>query len=296
MQSFDLETGKREWIAEAGTSAHSTSLYVNIPGLEEAILTGRGGLHEPFEKPYGLSLVSCKNGATIWDLEIEGYLGNQNAAWSGEFAGAFTATDHLTINLKNGKIMKKRSLVRDFQLCHQRDGRYVMEPLDTVQMRKAMTLQSNCLVGNYHYFLAHDRHWIGRINVKTQKVEYLQVPVQVIREPGADEVVLWENPLENDMLNADGFKVTDYKPNASSGWGHISAASPVVIGDKIYISTMIGMVYVLKWNADVLNQDALLSISDLGKASETWSLSSLSYSDGRIYARTLKELICIGVR
>jgi len=57
---------------------------------------------------------------------------------------------------------------------------------------------------------------------------------------------------------------------------------------------MIGMVYVLRWNAEKFDEHALVSISDLGRAGETWCLSSLSYSDGRIYARTLKELICIG--
>ena len=57
---------------------------------------------------------------------------------------------------------------------------------------------------------------------------------------------------------------------------------------------MVGMVYVLKWNAPVLNEDALVSWSDLGQAGETWSLSGLAYADGRLYARTLKELLCIG--
>jgi len=54
------------------------------------------------------------------------------------------------------------------------------------------------------------------------------------------------------------------------------------------------MVYVLQWNAEKWDADALVSISDLGPAGETWSLSSLSYSDGKLYARTLKEVICIG--
>ena len=58
--------------------------------------------------------------------------------------------------------------------------------------------------------------------------------------------------------------------------------------------TMTGMVYTLRWNAEQLDEQALVSISDLGPASQTWSLSSLSYADGRLYARTLKELICIG--
>ena len=96
------------------------------------------------------------------------------------------------------------------------------------------------------------------------------------------------------MRNAKGFLATNDKRNAGSGWGHCSAASPIVVGEHLYMPTMIGMVYVLKWNAAVLNENALVSISDLGLSGKTWSLSSLSYRDGKIYARTMKELICIG--
>ena len=118
--------------------------------------------------------------------------------------------------------------------------------------------------------------------------------MQVIRRAGADDEVRWTEPLKNDMKNTDGFVATQDKRNAGSGWGHVSAASPIVVGENIYIPTMIGMVYVLKWNAKTLDEKALVSISDLGPAGETWSLSSLSYADGRLYARTLKELICLG--
>jgi hypothetical protein len=57
---------------------------------------------------------------------------------------------------------------------------------------------------------------------------------------------------------------------------------------------MVGMVYILKWNVKTLDEEALVSISDLGRAGETWSLSGLAYVEGRIFARTMKELICIG--
>ena len=46
---------------------------------------------------------------------------------------------------------------------------------------------------------------------------------------------------------------------------------------------------------DGFRADAGLSpASDLGPSGETWSLNSLSYSDGRLYNRSLKEVICIG--
>ena len=57
---------------------------------------------------------------------------------------------------------------------------------------------------------------------------------------------------------------------------------------------MVGMFYVLKWNAKTLDEDALVSISDMGRAGETWSLSGLAYADGKVFARTMKELICVG--
>ena len=96
------------------------------------------------------------------------------------------------------------------------------------------------------------------------------------------------------MKNAHGFLATQDRRNAGNGWGHVSAASPIVVGENIYMPTMLGMVYVLKWNAKTLDEKTLVSISDLGTAGQTWSLASLSFSDGRLYARTLKELICFG--
>ena len=61
----------------------------------------------------------------------------------------------------------------------------------------------------------------------------------------------------------------------------------------MYIPTMVGIVYVLKWNSEKLDAKSLVSISDLGPAGKTWTLSSLAHSQGQLYARTLKELICI---
>ena len=122
----------------------------------------------------------------------------------------------------------------------------------------------------------------------------IQFHTPVIRQNGKDQELLWGKTVPNDMRNAGGFKATKDKRNAGSGWGHVSSAPPIVVGDRIYFPTMVGMVYVLKWNADSLDEGALISISDLGRVGETWSLSGLAYVDGKIFARTLKEMICIG--
>ena len=97
----------------------------------------------------------------------------------------------------------------------------------------------------------------------------------------------------NSMISNSGFKVMGDGRSQYTGWAHVSAALPTVVGDKIYVPTMSGLVYVLNWNAKALDDKALVSISDLGKLGESWSRSSLSYAGGKLYARTIKELICI---
>ena len=65
------------------------------------------------------------------------------------------------------------------------------------------------------------------------------------------------------------------------------------VNSLVYFSTMLGTVYVINASAEQLDAAALVAVNDLGQAGHTWSLSSLSYADGRLYHRGLKRLICI---
>jgi len=295
LHAYDFETGELSWIAETGTGVHSTSLAGSRADGSVAILTGRGGGHQPPEEPYGISLIDADDGSTIWDLPVKGYAAHQNLAWTPGLATLFAGKNHLIVDMESAKIIDTVSLMKGVQICRQIDGRYVTEQNQTLKnFKKPLTLQSNLLVGDYHYFRAHAEFLIGRVHTGTGKVEYLEVPVQVVRRAGQEDEFRWSDPIPNDMRNSAGFLATQDRRNAGTGWGHVSAASPTAIGDLIYLPTMAGTVYVLKWNAPVLDEKALVSISDLGPAGEAWSLSSLSFANGRIYARTLKELICIG--
>lgn len=297
LRAYDIKTGHPGWEADEATSVHATSMIGQLADGSRQILTGRGGGHQPPEEPYGLSLVSSFGGLRRWNLELKTYPAAQNACWNKDVACLFVGKEHRTVDIETGKPLKAASLVDDVTVCRLENGAYVTRRNQHLpKLRKAITNQSNCLVGDYHYFLAHDDFLIGRVHIHTGHVEYLQVPVQVVRETDRPDEVLWREARPNDMKNTDGFLATKDKRNAGNGWGHVSAASPTVIGDNIYLPTMIGMVYVLQWNATTLDDKALLSISDLGPATQTWSLSSLSYADGKIYARTLKELICIGAK
>jgi hypothetical protein len=296
LHAFDLATGRLQWVAESATSVHSASLLQRTFDGRHAILTGRGGGHQPPEEPYGLSLIDADTGKTIWDLPITGYSAHQNAVWRGARGGAFVGMQHHLVDIQDGALGPAVSLVENVHLRRYENDRYVSMPnadLPAQRKKKAITYHTNCLVGDFHYFRTHNEFLVGRVNVFTGKVEYLQVPVQVVRTADT-ETVLWDKAMENDVKNNDGFVACQDKRAKSSGWGHVSAASPIVVGDYLYMPTMVGMVYVIRWNAPEFDESALVSVSDLGPAGNTWTLSSLSCVDGKLYARTLKELICIG--
>ena len=297
LRAYDLKSGKPVWQARAGTSVHSTSIIGRLSDGKHAILTGRGGGHKPPEEPYGLSLIDASNGKSIWDRAIPGYAAAQNANWAGKAAHFFVGQEHRSVAIETGEPLSGVSLTDGVTITRRKgEGYETVENGKFPKAKKPITYFTNLIIGNYHYFRSFGGFFIGRVNLKSGKVEYLQVPVQVIRKAGREDEILWDKSLPNDMKNADGFRATQDKRNAGSGWGHVSSAPPVVVGDLIYFPTMVGMVYVLKWNAPILNEDALVSWSDLGTAGETWSLSGLAYADGRLYARTLKELICIGAK
>ena len=69
--------------------------------------------------------------------------------------------------------------------------------------------------------------------------------------------------------------------------------APTVVNDRIYFTSMTGLVYVLDANAKTLDRSAILAVNDLGPVGETWTVNSITYANGRLYHRTMKEVICI---
>lgn len=57
---------------------------------------------------------------------------------------------------------------------------------------------------------------------------------------------------------------------------------------------MLGITYVVDGRAAVLDERALLAVNDLGHSGQTWSLNSLSFAEGRVYHRSMKEAVCLG--
>lgn len=123
---------------------------------------------------------------------------------------------------------------------------------------------------------------IRSVNVNTGVVEYLELPAQLIASSLAREqdIRLWGkgNP-NNKPLNASGFAVGD-KGHNGTGWGHISAARPTVVGRYLFLPVVTGTVYVFDTRISELSPDSLVAVNDLGVGGETWTLASLTFANG----------------
>jgi outer membrane protein assembly factor BamB len=302
IHAYDKLTGELKWISEASTSTHSASCLGKTQAGELALLHGRGGGHHPIETPKGLSLTSLaagSEGKTLWNYELE--TGSEYThQWNSAYATWWTAGHHIVLDATTGQELRRQPLgtPTSIRAYDAEKGEYV-DGGNTIKLNKKVTTHySNLLVGNHHYFRTYSPFMIGRVHLETGKTEYLQVPVEVDRRSTAEAEFHWSKvATKNDTRNSRGIDVgAADKRSKGNGWGHISAAPPILVGNILYIPTMIGTVYVVDTASDRLHEDALLSVSDLGPPGETWSLSSLSYADGRLYHRTMKEVLCIGSR
>jgi len=307
LHGIDKRTGKVKWLAQAGTAIHNTPAVGVTTAGTPAVLHGRGGGHAPPEQPYGWSLTSLapgKEGETIWDFPIPGAGSHATSQWNGHIACWFHGPEHFVVDAAKGVLLRKHNIENDATVTRfdLEEGRYVTEINQNLKIGKKgasgtrITNQANILFGKHHYFLSWKEHLVGRIHTGTGKTEYLQVPVLVDRRPGRDgDARTWGKAPLNDTRNSRGVDIGSVdKRSKGDGWGHVSAASPVVIGTRIYFPTMLGIVYVLETDVSDWNEKALLAINDMGPATQTWSLASLSVAHGRVYHRTMKEVICIG--
>ena len=74
----------------------------------------------------------------------------------------------------------------------------------------------------------------------------------------------------------------------------MTAATPIVVNQRIYFTTMLGTIYVIDAMAESFDEGALLAVNDLGAPGLTWTLSPITPAGGRLYQRTSREIICMG--
>ena len=310
LQALDMKTGEIAWTSECGVNMGISTLpQLRADGRGVAVV-GRGGGHGPPEKPFGISMVDLEDGKTLWTLPIEKFMATMSYRVRKGRVHIFHGGEHLSVDEMTGKIMKRISIVGEVSVCRMKDGRRFTrkESLSASKKNRMITQGSNLLVGRHHYFRSYVRPWLGRVDVESGTVEHLELPLQISRvRDKADEFRWFVPPMGkkspgltgqaialNDMKNSRGFKVVGDKRSHGNGWGHVASPTPSVAGDHLYVPVMNGTVYVIALNSSKLDEDAIVAINDLGPAGQSWTRASVSFSKGRAFAHTIRELICIG--
>lgn len=293
VRSFDSLTGKSNGIIPQGISVHSKAALGTLSG-HAVLLHAKGGGHRPPEKPFGVSLSRLdKDHDLIWerkDLYFEGTHFVDN-----KYAYCFDKKDFFVLDLGNGETVKQIRIKGNgtFIEYDEEKGAY-KEPVDasTQNWKRFLTHRTNIGVGKYHFFMGGERGILGRIDLKSEEVSFLQVPVQVTAVNGKRKIS-WDKFEASDQTGS-GFVVQGDKRRLGHGFGHISAATPIVVNNHIYFSTVLGTVYVVDATKERFDENSLVAINDLGPPGKTWTLAPFSAANGRLYQRTSREIICIG--
>ena len=303
IHGIDKHSGEVMWREEVGTSIHTTPTIGQTATGEFAIAHARGGGHGPLEKPYGHSLTSLapgKEGVTLWSTEFERYDPSFGCHWNQKYTFGFHQGEHVVMDTETGKVLRRQPLYESATLWKRNPANddWVREEAVAVKAGKGHpnTNQANIVVGDWHWFLSHNVHYLGRVHVESGEVEYLELPAQLIASPESrdeDEFLWGKGRRDNRPVNARGFAVGD-KGHNGTGWGHISAASPIRVGRYLYWPVVTGTTYVIDTQVKQLDGSALVAVNDLGTGGETWTLGSLTHADGRIFAHTMREVVCIG--
>ncbi|MCA9178770.1 MAG: PQQ-binding-like beta-propeller repeat protein [Planctomycetales bacterium] len=334
LHGIDKRTGKVLWRENVGTVVHNTPTVGVTSDGKLAVAHARGGPHQPLEKPAGQSLTSLapgEEGKTLWSTALQGYDPSFACHWNKQYVFGFRDGKHLVLDARSGKLLREQPLYTNATV-YKHDARtgartdrsdlskgsptgrasiageaLSISPPGTGHWTKHAgvavragkghpnTNQANIVIGDWHWFLSHNVHYLGRVHIETGAVEYLELPAQLMPSTAsqAEDVYLWGkgNP-KNLPLNARGFAVGD-KGNRGTGWGHISAASPTLVGPYLFLPVVTGTVYVIDTRAEALTPEAIVAVNDLGPGGETWTLATLTYASKRLYAHTMKEIICI---
>ncbi len=325
LQALDFKTGKPAWNTTCGVNMGSVSLLERRMDMKPQIVVGRGGGHSPPETPEGVSMVSALDGKTLWTLPLEKFMSTQAFHTIGDDALVFHAGEHLWIESKTGKIKLRASIVNKVPLRKHNDDDTWSDEIVSVDLgnkTRGLIQQSNVVAGRYHYFRAYTEPWLGRVDLLLGKVSYLQLPVQLRRTAGSDvDELLWDwrgmpeetiaaqkqsqrkppkvLPVQlwafapNSCKNSAGHVVMGDDRSRGNGWGHHASQVPTVVGKYLYVPTMSGTVYVIDSQAAKFDEGAIVAINDLGPVGESFNRASLSFADGRLYAHTIREIICI---
>ncbi len=303
LHAFDKITGKRVWVTKEAVTNYNTPVLGETHDDKPAILIGRGGPHSVPERPVGLSLINLdkeNQGDALWNWEpndknnISGWGALSTQHWNKEKASWFyEGKSHLTIDTKTGELISQNNMrTVDINKYDTLAKKYKL--LKNVEIKDFGSkyhyhYHCNIQVENDVYFMGLYNPFVKRHNMVNGNTEYLEVPEE-INETGG---FVWEKQ-SNDGLNSQGQLHSSDSRTRGGGFQKCFLGSPIMINNYIYFTNALGIVYVIDSNAKKLDESAIVAINDLGERGKTWTVNSLSYANGNIYHRTMKEIICIG--
>jgi outer membrane protein assembly factor BamB len=311
LYGIDKNTGKTVWISQDSLTHYNTPGFGFVPNGTPAILMGRGGYHKVPESPRGYSLIDLSDGKSIWRYEAKEGTALYNSVWNRNEALWFTEAENVIhqLDARTGVLKRKLSLTARVIL------RTFNQQTQHYELREAMNLSAaaptvvfpawytNIIVKNRCYFMCFKKnqrlksvgpaYCFGRIDLVSGQAEYLEVPVQYDYEGGVKHY-LWQTELTNETENIRGLDVAFELRSKRDGWEWNFNPNPICLNDRLFFTTMTGIVYCLDTSREHWDEQALISVNDLGPRGKTWTLNPPSFSEGRIYHRTGKQLICIG--
>lgn len=320
IRAFDAQTGAAKWTAFEGLTHYNTPVVGKLPQGGLGILSGRGAHHDPAEKPAGLTLTYAdgdRAGESVWNWKSKPDGKAQvTQCWDQKYSYWLDETlpDLVVLNTADGSKAKRISLIKDVvvtsydaatQMFTRKTGVHLNELTPPVSVFPAW--HANVSIYPHVYFQCFSfqgkrgkknknlgpHNSLARINVETDVVEYLELPFPTPEVEG-------EKPSNNGTLyplmtnNSRGIDVAGDKRSKRSGWWWCFNGNPIAINQYLYFTFMCGKVQVIDTSAQTFDETALVSLNDLGKFGETWSVNTPSFSNGKLYHRTMKELICIG--
>lgn len=300
LHAFDKKTGKQLWVTKEAITHYNTPVIGETIDGKPAILIARGGPHGVPERPVGLSLISLEaenEGNALWSWEPEapnklsGYGALNTQHWDKEkISWIYKCEENLTINSSTGELISQKPLNIVNQYIFDEETRKYILKENVELINSENEFHCNIAINDYTFYMVMHKPFLARHNVATGKNEHLQLPYEI----NTDGSFIWNTSQTNDGLNFKGQLHSRDRRVLGDGFQRSFLGSPVMVNNYIYFTNALGMVYVIDANAENFDETALVSVNDLGKKGETWTVNTLSFANGHIYHRTLKEIICIG--
>ncbi|WP_158966860.1 PQQ-binding-like beta-propeller repeat protein [Paraglaciecola sp. L3A3] len=305
LHAFDVKTGKRLWVSEDALTHYSTPVFSYTKEGIPAIMIGRGGPHDVPEKPEGLSLVDLRPataGKSLWQwqaphstkpfggTEIQNW--NTNTAfWQQGFD--FKTFEIYQLDSSSGKFKTKQNLHElsryQFDLNLQD---YVLQQNPNLQGHWDRQPYTQVVLNNKLYYMVRYQPYIAMHDLITGENTLLEIPTEVKREKGKTEQYVWKTMQTTDQLNSRGQRHNPEPRAQGDGTQKSFLGSPIVVNNKIFFTNAHGLTYVIDANVP-FDPNALIAVNDIGQAGETVSLNAMAYSNGKLFHRSLKSIVCI---